>query len=200
MSSSFYRVSKYLAVLLTLVHVLCLSYIASYDGMEYVHLANLIGTPSFTQSWNYLRTPLFPASLKAAFLLGGEQPMAAMLVTAGFGLAGVLLIGSVVSRIAGYAAGGVTLILLTIYPTLVTYEHMLLSETGIFFFWRFSFGCWSGLNPQRGRFWWRSPWRAHWLSASTGVRQFCISHQWSRLCLCSQGLPATIRFILCGTC
>jgi hypothetical protein len=108
--------------------------VASYDGMGYVHLANLIGSPDFTRSWYYLRTPLFPASLRAAFLLGGEQPFTAMLVTAGFGLGGILLAGSSVRRMAGDVAGGSTLILVSAYPVLVTYQHMLLSETGIFFF------------------------------------------------------------------
>src|SRR3954465_3257876 len=134
MNRSVYHVCRYVALIFTFVHSLCLPMVASYDGMGYVHLANLIGSPDFTRSWYYLRTPLFPASLKAAFLLGGEQPFTAMLVTAGFGLGGILLAGSSVRRMAGDVAGGSTLILVSAYPVLVTYQHMLLSETGIFFF------------------------------------------------------------------
>lgn len=49
------------------------------------------------------------------------------------GVGGVLLTGSVVRTVAGNAAGIITLLVLTVYPVLVCYEHILLSETGGFF-------------------------------------------------------------------
>ena len=49
------------------------------------------------------------------------------------GVGGVLLTGSIVRTVAGNAAGIVTLLVLTVYPVLVCYEHILLSETGGFF-------------------------------------------------------------------
>jgi hypothetical protein len=129
-----YKLALVSLLLVTFVHVLSLPLIATYDGMEYVHLANLIFTPSFTSAWNYLRTPFFPLALRFAFFAGGEQPEAAMLVTTLAGLGGTLLTGSVVRAAAGNTAGALTLFALTFYPVLVCYEHMLLSETGIFFF------------------------------------------------------------------
>ena len=118
----------------TFLHLFCLPLVASYDGMEYVHLANILGTPAFDASWNFLRTPLYPAMLKLAFATGGEQPQIALLVSGAFGLAGVLLAGSTARYVAGDIAGGCALLLLAFYPTLIGYQHMLLTETGIFFF------------------------------------------------------------------
>lgn len=55
------------------------------------------------------------------------------MITTLAGVGGVLLAGSVVRTLAGNAAGIITLLVLTIYPVLVCYEHTLLSETGGFF-------------------------------------------------------------------
>ncbi len=129
-----YRLALIVFGMTTFVQLFSLPLIATYDGMEYVHLANLLFTHSFSSAWNYLRTPGFPSALKLAFFLGGEQPQAAMMVPVLAGAAGVLLTGSVVRTVAGNTAGAVTLAVLTFYPVLVCYQHMLLSETGIFFF------------------------------------------------------------------
>ncbi len=129
-----YRLAFALLIFVTVVHLLSLPLVVTYDGMEYVHLADLAFTHSFFSAWNYLRTPGFPCALKFAFFLGGEQPQAAMMITTLAGVAGTLLTGSVVRTVAGNIAGAITLLLLTFYPVLVCYEHMLLSETGIFFF------------------------------------------------------------------
>jgi hypothetical protein len=129
-----YRLALSILSIVTFIHLLSLPLVASYDGMEYIHLANLAFTHSFTSAWNYLRTPGFPSALKLAFFLGGEQPQAAMMITSLAGVAGVLLTGSIVRTVAGNTAGAITLLVLTFYPVLVCYEHMLLSETGIFFF------------------------------------------------------------------
>lgn len=129
-----YRLALSLLIIVTFIHLLSLPLVVSYDGMEYIYLANLTFTHSFSSAWNYLRTPGFPSALKLAFFLGGEQPQAALMITSFAGVAGALLTGSVVRTVAGNTAGAVTLLLLTFYPVLVCYEHMLLSETGIFFF------------------------------------------------------------------
>lgn len=49
-------------------------------------------------------------------------------------LGGVLLTSSVVRTVAGNAAGAVTLFVLAVYPVLLCYKHILLSETESFFF------------------------------------------------------------------
>ncbi len=129
-----YRIAVAFVVSFTFLHLLSLPFAASYDGMEYVHLANVLGSSAFPEGWNYLRTPLFPAALKLAFAMGGEQPQAAMLVTGVMGLAAVLLTGSTVRYIAGDGAGACALTIVVLYPVSIGYQHMLLSETGIFFF------------------------------------------------------------------
>ena len=137
-SSEFhYKAASILLLIVTFVHVLSLPLVVTYDGMEYVHLADLIFTHSFASAWNYLRTPFFPFAVKLAFFVGGEQPQAAMIVTTLAGVGGALLTGSAVRTVGGNTAGALTLLAMTFYPVLVCYEHMLLSETGIFFFLAF---------------------------------------------------------------
>lgn len=146
--------------------------IATYDGMSYVHLSNVLFSHAFLSDWDWkaFRTPLFPLALRVAFMLGGEQPESALLVTTVFGLAGILLMGSTARRIAGGTTGAATLVLLVFYPTLAGYEHMLLSETGTFFFlallvWSLVtlgqakrrqplwFACWTALILALGFYW-----------------------------------------------
>jgi hypothetical protein len=129
-----YRVAIIVAVSLTFAYALCFPLIVSYDGMEYTRLAYVLFSPDFASEWNFYRTPLFPLGLRAAFFLGGEQPESALLVTTLFGLAGTLLIGATVRRIATGTSGALALLILAVYPVLIGYEHLLLSETGTFFF------------------------------------------------------------------
>jgi len=107
--------------------------IVSY-GTEYTRLAYVLFSPDFASEWKLYRTPLFPLGLRAAFGLGGEQPESALLVTTLFGLAGTLLVGATVRRIATGTSGAIALLILAVYPVLIGYEHSLLSETGTFFF------------------------------------------------------------------
>src|SRR5690242_10301061 len=107
--------------------------VVSYDGMEYAHLANVLSGRSVISHWDFYRTPLFPLALNRAFWLGGEQPKSALFVTTLFGTAGILLAGFIVRKVAGATSGAVALMLMVFYPVLVGYQHMLLSETGIFF-------------------------------------------------------------------
>ena len=129
-----YRVAIMVVVSLTFAYALCFPLIVSYDGMEYTRLAYVLFSPDFASDWNFYRTPLFPVSLRAAFFLGGEQPESVLLVTTLFGLAGTLLVGATVRRIATGTSGAMALLLLAVYPVLIGYEHLLLSETGTFFF------------------------------------------------------------------
>lgn len=129
-----YRLALLVFGVVTFLQLFSLPLVVTYDGMAYIHLANLLFTRSFASDWNYLQTPGFPCALRLAFFLGGEQPQAAMMMTMLAGAAGALLIGSVVRTVAGNTAGAIMLATLTFYPVLVCYEHMLLSETGTFFF------------------------------------------------------------------
>jgi hypothetical protein len=128
-----FRLAMCVTILVTVSHAAALPLIASYDGMSYVHLAAVLTSGSFPSEWNFLRTPLFPAVLGAAFRVAGEQPNAALIVTTLLGWGGVVLTGSIAARMAGRTTGAVTLVLLVFYPVLTGYQHMLLSETGTFF-------------------------------------------------------------------
>lgn len=128
-----FSIAAAFVVLVTMIHMLALPLIVSYDGMEYVHLADVLSSPAVIAHWNFYRTPLFPLALNRAFWLGGEQPQAALLLTTLLGMAGILLSGFAVRKIAGATSGAITLVLLVFYPVLVGYQHMLLSETGNFF-------------------------------------------------------------------
>lgn len=129
-----FRFAIIVAVSLTFAYALCFPLIASYDGMEYTHLAYVLFSPNFDSEWNFYRTPLFPLALRATFFVGGEQPESALLVTTVFGFAGTLLLGATVRRMATGTSAAIIVLILAVYPVLVGYEHMLLSETGTLFF------------------------------------------------------------------
>jgi len=132
-SDLYFAIGMGMVLLVTFIHVMALPLVVSYDGMEYAHLANVLSGPSIVSHWNFYRTPLFPFVLNRAFWLGGEQPRSALLMTTLFGTAGILLVGLIARRVAGGNCGAIALIVMAFYPILVGYEHMLLSETGIFF-------------------------------------------------------------------
>jgi 4-amino-4-deoxy-L-arabinose transferase-like glycosyltransferase len=77
---------------------------------------------------------LFPGALRLCFFLGGDQPQAAILPGLLYGLAGILLLGSIARRVIGATYAAVLIVVLTGYPYLVSYEHIPLTEMGTFFF------------------------------------------------------------------
>lgn len=127
-----FRAALVVVVAASFVHMMALPLVVSWDGMQYVHLANVLSQPATIAHWNFDRTPLFPLFLHCAFYLGGEQPQAAVLATSLAGLGGVLVTAFMVRRIAGERSAAITLLVVTFYPVLVGYQHMLLSETGTF--------------------------------------------------------------------
>ncbi|MBV9404768.1 MAG: glycosyltransferase family 39 protein [Acidobacteriaceae bacterium] len=128
-----FRVAVAIVVLVTFVHISALPLIVSWDGMQYIHLANVLSGPDVISHWDFYRTPLFPLALNMMFWLGGEQPHAALLLVSLLGLGGVLLMGLIVRRLAGQTSGAIALVVLAFYPILVGYQHTLLTETGAFF-------------------------------------------------------------------
>jgi hypothetical protein len=129
-------------------HLVSLPLIIPWDGQLYVGLADLFGTGHVLERWDFLRTPLFPLALKGAFVLFGRQPMAVLVLQAAMGAATVVLAGSAARRMGGPWAGAAAMLLLATYPTLVGYEHSLLSEIGTALF--LSATVWlSGWRPER---------------------------------------------------
>lgn len=108
--------------------------LVSYDGNEYIMLGDLLGSPAFRAEWNPIRTPGFPLALRVAFYFLGRSALAAQLVPLLCGALGCVLIADSIRHLFGEAAGIVTLFLLGLFPTLVAFQHMVLTETGTFFF------------------------------------------------------------------
>lgn len=148
-----HRPSVYsLAVVVCLVfHVISattLPLLITWDGHIYIRLADVIAGNA--SNWDFLRTPLYPVALETGFLLFGKGAMAVFVVQALFGIGGILLLGSIVRRSAGdiWAAG--CIVLLAAYPTLLVYEHIVLSEPGTFFF--LALIVWTLLTPVRNMY------------------------------------------------
>jgi len=105
----------------------------SWDGYLYVQLADILCTPQFPSKWDFLRTPLFPLSLKTAFAVGGKNPLSVIWLNTFWGVTGIVLIVSVVKQRWGSFLAAVSLLFLSLYPALIVYEHCLLSEVSTFF-------------------------------------------------------------------
>lgn len=116
------------------LHFVSLPLLVTWDGGEYIDLADVLGSERFPRDWQVLRTPLFPFSLKMSFSILGKGPLAAELVPFSMGVLGALLVASSVRRIAGDRAASGVLVMLALYPTLAVFDHAILTETGTFFF------------------------------------------------------------------
>jgi hypothetical protein len=144
-----FRFILVLAVLFHILHGLVLPIMISWDGYLYVQLADILGTSQFPSQWDFLRTPLFPLSLKMVFVIGGKNPLSVILLNTFFGLTGVILIVSVIKQSWGLFPSTIALLLLSFYPTLIVYEHCLLSEVSTFFCLAIIIKLLSDSRPQR---------------------------------------------------
>ncbi|MCX6631402.1 MAG: glycosyltransferase family 39 protein [Candidatus Solibacter sp.] len=129
-----YRSAIAFVLVFWVAHVVSLPVEITYDGLGYIDLSDVLGSPRFPADWNQSRTPLLPLSLKIAFLVFGRQAISAILVPALYALAGILLLGASVKRVGGRLAAAGTLVLVSVFPTLVAYQHSVLTESGSFFF------------------------------------------------------------------
>jgi 4-amino-4-deoxy-L-arabinose transferase-like glycosyltransferase len=120
-------------LLVTACHWAALPTLITWDGHEYLTLSDILGSNRFPHDWPWLRAPLFPLSLKLTFALLGRNPVAAKAVPLSMAVLGCLLVASCVRRVAGARAATICLILLAVYPTLIAFEHAILTETGTFF-------------------------------------------------------------------
>src|SRR5713101_2243657 len=133
-SSRAYRYSLYFCAAFTLLHMLSLPVLVTYDGHLYVDLADVIGSRRFPGDWDLLRTPLYPLVLKLAFWLLGKQPLAVIAVGSLLGFVGIWALGAATKEMGYPRAAAAGVIAATLYPTLVVYEHSLLTEAGTFCF------------------------------------------------------------------
>jgi 4-amino-4-deoxy-L-arabinose transferase-like glycosyltransferase len=132
--ANWYRYGVLLTLCIYLAHLTALPVGITYDGHIYIDLANVLWSKRFPQDWFFARTPLYPCALKLSFWLFGKQPLSVVLVSSIAGLIGILAVGSAIKREAGPVSGLITLVLLSLFPTLVAYEHFALTEAGTFCF------------------------------------------------------------------
>jgi Dolichyl-phosphate-mannose-protein mannosyltransferase len=130
----FYKVALWLAFVLCIAQAISLPLLVTTDGYWYAKLAEVFGTARFAAEWDYLRTPLFPILLKLSFWLFGRQPLAVCALQSAFGFGGIWLLGATLRRLGRPVEAAIVVLLLSFFPTLVTYEHALLTEVGTFFF------------------------------------------------------------------
>jgi hypothetical protein len=121
-------------IAMAFVHLISLPIVVTYDGLGYIDMADVLGSARFPRDWLENRTPLYPALLKISFWLFGRQPLAAMFVGTSMAAAGIVILGFAIRRIAGSTAAAALMVLLSLFPTLIAYEHCILTEAGTFFF------------------------------------------------------------------
>jgi hypothetical protein len=144
------------ALFLSVLYLASLSVGISYDGHVYIDLADVLGTARFPGEWSPLRTPLFPLSLKISFWLLGKQPLALVMVMSTAGVAGILVVGIIVKELAGYIAGATIILVVSLYPTFVAYQRMVLTETGSFLFIALVVLLAIKIPPDPRRAWWKT--------------------------------------------
>jgi hypothetical protein len=129
-----YRFAIILAVTFAFAHLISLPIGVTYDGFQYLDGADILGSSRFPAEWYRNRTPLYPLALKVSFGLFGHQPVAAILVSTAMGLGTVLLLGRAARLVAREWCGAAVVVFLTLFPTGVAYQHLVLTETGTSFF------------------------------------------------------------------
>jgi hypothetical protein len=129
-----YRAAWLLCLSVTFCHIVSLPLVVSFDSTWYVYLADILGTPRFPGSWDFLRTPIFPALLKFAFWLWGRQAMAVFALQSCLACAGVWFLSRTVRVLGLHAESAIAVAVLAAFPTFVAYQHVLMTEIGSFFF------------------------------------------------------------------
>jgi hypothetical protein len=133
-SPNLYTIALCVSFVVCIAQMVSLPVLVTFDGYWYARLAEVIGTARFAKEWDYLRTPLFPILLKLSFWLFGRTPLALIALQSAMGFGGIWLLGATLRRWGRTTEAAVTVVLLSAFPTLITYEHALLTEAGTFFF------------------------------------------------------------------
>jgi Dolichyl-phosphate-mannose-protein mannosyltransferase len=179
-----YKVAIAFSCLMCIAHMISLPLGITYDGHVYIDLANILGSPRFPADWNIARTPLLPLTLKLSFWVFGRQPLAAIFVPSAVALIGILAIGATVKRIGGPTAGAATLVLLSLSPTLVAYQHFVLTETGTFCFLAMMI---------RISLWYPADQRRNWMKVSGIILILGIGYYWRQNLLSMGPLFASLH-------
>jgi 4-amino-4-deoxy-L-arabinose transferase-like glycosyltransferase len=150
-AAALYKAAICFAFAVSVIHAVSLPILVTFDGYWYARLAEALGTPRFSGEWDYLRTPLFPALLKCSFWLLGRRALTVIAVQTALGFAGICLLGAALRRLGRTIEAALAIVLLSVFPTLIAYEHALLTETGTFFF--LALALYVGTAPARRPAW-----------------------------------------------
>lgn len=123
-----------LLALFNAYHFFALPACFTYDSFEYVRLADLLGSPRFEAEYYYARPPTYPLLLRGSFELFGRNSLAAQLPGTVLGFTGVLLIGLLLRRWKFPLLALAAMLLISISPDFLAYQHTVLTEAGSFFF------------------------------------------------------------------
>ena len=181
-----YRLSLLFAVTFAALHLIALPITVTYDGFHYIDLADVLGSSRFPEDWYRTRTPLFPLMLKCAFWLVGRQPLAAAFVSTAMGTAAILLLGSVARRLAGEWTASVVILVLTLNPTIVGYQHAVLTEAGSALFIAIMVASLTRDDFSR---------RANWRVAFILISSLAAGYYWRQLLLQLAPIAAVIHII-----
>jgi hypothetical protein len=129
-----YPAALWISLAIQIAHIISVPLLITFDGHWYIRLAEVLGTSRFAAEWDYLRTPLYPALLKIAFLVFGQQALAVVLIQSALVSIGIWMLSRMLRRMGRPVESAIVLVVLSAYPTLVAYEHALLTEAGTFFF------------------------------------------------------------------
>ncbi|MGQ0505685.1 MAG: hypothetical protein ACT4TC_10240 [Myxococcaceae bacterium] len=105
----------------------------TFDGADYVRLSSVFDQ-NFLKSWDFGRTPLYPLVLRICIAFLGRLPEAAMLPGVLYGFGGAWLLAATLKAMGLPRAATAALVVLSLCPVAVVYEHALLTEIGSFFY------------------------------------------------------------------
>ncbi len=146
-----FRWAVYLVIGFYFCHLIALPVFITFDGHQYLNLADVVGSHRFPKDWPFTRTPLFPLLFKVSFKLVGRHPRAAWGVTCPRALAGVGVGGVYIRRTLGDWPAALSMILVSLFPPLLVYQHTILTEVGVFCFLAMLVGLlvWYPQSPDR---------------------------------------------------
>lgn len=128
----FYKRAFIACAIFQLIHIAALPIFVTFDGSLYIQLSDTLFSPNFIKDWDFLRVPLFPFLIKVFSILFGQHPLSMILLNSLLGFCGSWMLASAVKREGFPRLGAATLLILSLYPILITYQHTLLSDVGIF--------------------------------------------------------------------
>lgn len=166
----FFKISVVVGIAFWLAHVISLPVLVTYDSAGYIDLSSVLFSNRFPGDWTALRAPLFPFALKVSFYAFGFQPLAAILVPASLALVGSVVLASAIRRTVGPVAAGLCFLLLSFYPTFITYQHSVLTETGSFLFIAAACALTVPASPESPRW--------VWLQAAAIVTTIIVGFYW----------------------